>query len=147
MDKDDNEEQLVHQHQGLLIHIVKSFSPRNSTEYDDFYSSGLYGLLLAIRKHDPTRAKFSTFAYRLIRNEILRFVEQNRKYNKDVSLKYLPAKSYRVSLAMMDLNAQERQIVFLLLEGRNVKSISHILNKSSDNIYKQIIQIKEKILT
>lgn len=50
-------------------------------EFDELRSVSLLGLTQAARNYDETRGiAFSTFAYACIKNEILRYYEENRKH-------------------------------------------------------------------
>ena len=60
------EEELVYDHYGLVVSQALYFL--NDPNFDDYIQVGLIGLLKAIRKHNPEKSKFSTFASICINN-------------------------------------------------------------------------------
>lgn len=63
----------------LVVSLVKSLRPPNRTEFDEYLQHGRIGLLKAIRKHDPNKAKLSTLAWFYIRWEIIRYINKAKK--------------------------------------------------------------------
>lgn len=66
----------------LVLSLVTSLRPPNRTEFDEYVQHGSIGLLKAIRKHDPARAKLSTLAWYYIRWEIIRYINRNKRLQK-----------------------------------------------------------------
>ncbi len=67
----------------LVHHIIKKFGSENTlrTEYDDYVSAGMYGLLKAVDSYDYSKGiKFSSYACRCIHNEILMDLRKIKKH-------------------------------------------------------------------
>lgn len=62
-----------------LVHKVLERMSIPSGDYDDYLQDGTIGLIKASRKYNPEKARFSTFAYYCIRNEVLRSIKKNNK--------------------------------------------------------------------
>ena len=84
--KEELEDRLVREHYGLVVSQALSFLDDNSV-IEDYVQVGLIGLLKAVRNHDESKAKFSTFASVCIRNEILS-LKRKEKNNKKPRLFY-----------------------------------------------------------
>tara|TARA_R100001377_G_C3194757_1_gene112227 strand:+ start:2465 stop:2959 length:495 start_codon:yes stop_codon:yes gene_type:complete len=75
--QEELEEELVHKHYGLVVFQALSFL--ESSHFDDYIQAGLIGLLKAIRGHDESKSKFSTFATVCIRNSISKLRSKIKK--------------------------------------------------------------------
>lgn len=77
--------ELVEQNLGLVWYIAKQLynvaTPRESFELNDMFQEGCIGLLKAVKTYKPEKGvKFSTYAGRCIKNEILmHFRKEGRK--------------------------------------------------------------------
>lgn len=72
-------ELLVTENMGLAWRVVKEFIS-TGIEYDDLRSLAYLGLVKAAKSFDPEKGyKFSSFANRCMRNEILLYLRQRRK--------------------------------------------------------------------
>ena len=63
----------------LVFSIAFKFSHIQGVELDDIISVGIMGLIKALDKYDPDRAKFSTYATWWIKQTILRYISDNNK--------------------------------------------------------------------
>ena len=79
--KEELEDRLVREHYGLVVSQALSFLDDNSV-IEDYVQVGLIGLLKAVRNHDESKAKFSTFASVCIRNEILSLKRKEKNSKK-----------------------------------------------------------------
>ena len=69
----DYEDKMVVKHAPLVVSIALKFRPIPPNDTDDMVSVGMIGLIKAIRSFDSSRGyQFSTYASKLISNEILR---------------------------------------------------------------------------
>ena len=76
---EDDETIKLKDNQNLVHHVLKEMNFRAThPAYEDLYQEGMFGLLSAIRNFDSTSGyRFSTFAYRCIKNAILNYLEDN----------------------------------------------------------------------
>lgn len=86
------------------LHLTYS----NKDEYQDYYDSGLLGLLKGVKSYSRDKAKLSTFLYKCIRNAILlglRIKTQKKHYNeagKNISLNEIIYDDYRMTWELID---------------------------------------------
>lgn len=74
---EQQEEELLHQHQGLIWSIVRRYRGRGVDE-EDLYQLASIGLIKAARGYDPTYGtQFSTYAVPKIAGEIRRFLRDD----------------------------------------------------------------------
>ena len=63
---------IIEKNMGLVASVVKSFKPKNHVEKEDYMQAGRIGLWKALKKHDPSKAALSTYAWNPIRWEIIK---------------------------------------------------------------------------
>lgn len=76
---------LIHEHKNLIYKIASKYSKYYSME--DLFQVGVIGVIKAIDNYDSNKdAKFSTYAFKYILGEIVKFVMNDRtiKVNSDV---------------------------------------------------------------
>jgi len=71
-----NENELVQKHLGLVVNIANTFSPRDSSELDDFIQEGSIALLKAIRKHDAKRGTLPTLAWKYVTRALIQYSQK-----------------------------------------------------------------------
>lgn len=80
------QDKIVEHNKQMVIDIALSF--KNSPyEQQELIAVGLEALLKVIKKFDCNKnVSFATFAYPVIRNDILMFMRNNKKFLNDISL-------------------------------------------------------------
>ena len=113
-----------------LVHYIlqKKFYIFNTDErYEDMYSEGLLGLILAAKRFDPDKGfKFATFATQYIFG-----------YISDYKNKYLNSKSFKVPASIL---RSIPHVLRLQLENKSDDEIKKELNLS-DIVYNDIINL------
>lgn len=119
---------------------------------------GSIGLLKAIRSFNPEKAKFSTFAWYVIKNEILRYINTQNKqtkncvtyYNNEHDRSYIPEEDIDEYIPN-SLTNQQKSIVKLKVKGHTNDEIAKEFQKTKywvdyqiKKIYKEIKQANEK---
>lgn len=66
--------QLVEMHYGLIRGVVRKFFASRGELSEDLVQEGVFGLIYAIKKYDPKRAKFTTWANDCIRSKIMHYL-------------------------------------------------------------------------
>lgn len=81
-------EHLVLENQKLVYYQIQQMGiERNSSNYDDIVSIGTIGLIKAAIAFDSSKKiRFSTYATKCIKNEILLYFRKYKKYANDLSL-------------------------------------------------------------
>jgi RNA polymerase sigma factor (sigma-70 family) len=124
------QQQLIEDNYSLIYSVIKRMSP---FDYEEDVASGELGLCKASLRYNEALGKFSTYAYKIIRNEIIR----NRKKNsiKTVSLN---DNKTQEELDCMIINAYESEhasnneiINLLLYKFPNYSDIIIMLSKGS----------------
>lgn len=80
-----NRQQLIEENMKLVYSVVTKEYPTYIHD-DDIIQSGMLGLCKAAESWDESKSKFSTYAWRCIRNEINREFINRKPYNKVLSL-------------------------------------------------------------
>tara|TARA_R110002020_G_scaffold40201_1_gene119051 strand:- start:2205 stop:2678 length:474 start_codon:yes stop_codon:yes gene_type:complete len=132
-----SEQQQVMDNYGLVVSQALAFCSSRSSDLEDYIQSGLIGLLKAIRKHDPKRSKLSTYATTCIRNEIIKYINKNKKHNvKKVTLEDIevPEKSIDWDTLTDSLSEEEKSILKLRLGNNSYREISDNMELSRNYI-------------
>jgi RNA polymerase sigma factor (sigma-70 family) len=112
----EDEDTLVQNNIPLVVSIALKYHPNPPYDHDDLISVGMIGLLRAIRAFDPSYGEFSTLAYKVISNEIIReLVKTNPKAKVENSDFDIEDKS-EISIDDYfpeNLNEKEKQILYL----------------------------------
>ena len=67
---------------GLVLSYARMFTSRSSVaDSDDYKAAGALGLMEAVRTYDPSKGKFSSWAYKPIQRAVLRAVGANEFAN------------------------------------------------------------------
>ena len=132
-----SEQQQVMDNYGLVVSQALAICSSRSSDLEDYIQSGLIGLLKAIRKHDPKRSKLSTYATTCIRNEIIKYINKNKKHNvKKVPLEdiEIPEKSIDWDTLTDSLSEEEKSILKLRLGNNSYREISDNMELSRNYI-------------
>jgi RNA polymerase sigma factor (sigma-70 family) len=89
-----DEFKLITDHMGLAHSVAKKYvalGMKYGYAYEDLVQIGLVGLIKAAKKavsgeFDPTRVKFSTYAYKAIWNEIMCELDSARRFKRYVDI-------------------------------------------------------------
>lgn len=74
----EKEIKLVEDSIPLALHIAKRWAKKTGMDMDDIVSAAEYGLVKAAIGFDPDRGRFSTYAGRVIENEIIRDLKRDK---------------------------------------------------------------------
>ena len=82
-------EQFVHANPGFIDDITLGVINRNKMhpDYDDLYNVAMYGVFKAMKSFNSDRAKFSTFAYTVARNEVRQELKRLNKQRNVIKRK------------------------------------------------------------
>lgn len=144
---------LIEKHMGLVVSVVNSFKPRNSTEREDYVQAGRIGLWKALKKYDATKgAVLSTYAWNPIRWEIIKEIKSAKK-GRYVSSTFNNPPSYCTKDAMWEvlpsfLSDEEVGLVELRKMGYKLAEMAEITGRTSSYVkrifYKAVRKIREK---
>ena len=141
------EEQLVREHYGLVVSQALSFLSDNKIDLDDYIQAGFIGLLKAIRNHDESKSKFSTFASVCIRNEILNLKRKHKKntvvFDENLVTNNQPEEviNHFSDYLPDGLDEEEKFIVKLKLMNYNNAEIAEHLSCSKSTVSNRIKRI------
>jgi RNA polymerase sigma factor (sigma-70 family) len=111
---------VIEQNMGLVVSLAKSFRPRTEDELEEFVQLGRIGLWKAYKKHDPSRAAFSTNAWHHVRWEIMRHLSKKKPLLQlDDSVQFEDNRSTESLWEYLPdtLTDRERQVIQLRLDG------------------------------
>jgi RNA polymerase sigma factor (sigma-70 family) len=128
---------VVENHTPMVIGLVRSFRPKNKDERDNLMQAGYLGLLKANQIYKLGNAKFSSYAWVAIKNEVIKEFNRirNKSYEmpKDVIDKKIYIKIY--DYLPHDLSDKQISIINMKLEDKTFRQIANELNCSLGNIY------------
>ena len=150
---------LVDSYKKLVFGIVKNYS--NEYNKDDLYQAGMLGLLEASKKYDIySGVKFTTFAYKYILGEILKYLREDRNmkigrdlisdYKKIMYTKDYIYKTYGRTYSNTELSKitgiSEDRINEAILYNEKEVSLNKKIDEEDNNIeLKDIIKVEENI--
>ena len=82
----EKEIKLVEENIPLALHIAKRCTERTGNEIYDTVSDAEYGLVKAARGFDPDRGRFSTYAGRIMENEIRMELRKHSRRSREMHL-------------------------------------------------------------
>lgn len=123
---------------GLVVSICKKFKPKNLNELDELVQAGRIGLWKAIVKHNAKKAKLSTIAWRYIRWEILKHIENNKTFY--TTLPHIE-KAYNTNAELWEFipdsitDLENKVLKLRLLDGRPFIEIGKMTGLSKSWVY------------
>lgn len=139
----------------MAYHIASQFTPNTIVDMEDIKQLALIGLYKASQNYkDSLGVTFSTYAYKVMRNEILKELSKHNICDSIDEMEYdvadescNPEEEYIGSLQRFSsvLTNQEHEVVLLTVQGYSQKEISLRLNLSQSQISRIFIKAKKKI--
>lgn len=139
----------------MAYHIASKFTPNTIVDMEDIKQLALIGLYKACQNYkDGLGFKFSTYAYKVMRNEILKELTKHNVYDSIDEMEYdvvdescNPEEEYIGSLQRFSsvLTNQEYEVVLLTVQGYSQNEISLRLSLSQSQISRIFIRAKKKI--
>lgn len=127
----------------LVFYIANKYRNTN-IDPEDLYSIGTIGLIKAVNSFDPSKnVKFATYSSRCIDNEILMYLRQNKKRNKDVSIEQsLTLDKEGNELSISDtLGSTKEEVEGEIMKKTSIDLVKSILEKLPE-LEKKIIQFR-----
>lgn len=139
----------------MAYHVASRFTPNTIVDMDDIKQLALIGLYKASQNYkDNLGYAFSTYAYKIMRNEILKELTKHNVCDSIDEMEYdvadescNPEEEYIGSLQRFSsvLTDQEYKVMLLTVQGYSQKEISSRLNLSQSQISRIFIKGKRKI--
>ena len=124
-------EKLVLENINLIYYCLKKLNLYN--KLDEYYDIGLIGLVEAVKNYDDSKnVKFSTYAYKCIKNEILAYMRKQNK-RKDIN--------NAISLDKVIYSSEKGDDISL------IDRIPNDVNIENDLIYLEQIELLYKAIT
>lgn len=147
---------IVKSYKKLIYSIIKEYC--NEYNKEDLYQAGLLGLIKASKTYDKEKsnAKFSSFAYKSILGEVLKYLREDRNirisrdiisdYKKIYKTKEYIYQTYGKNISNKELSKiikiDEKRINEVLLYNQETRSLDNEI--SSNSTLKDIIPFKDK---
>lgn len=152
-----NHDDLIIENQKLVYFIVRKYYPTYIFD-EDIVQCGMVGLCKAAEKWDEKKAKFSTYAGRIIRNEINQEFIARKKHSQNVSLDKAVEGGNLIDLITGDvdvnvndkdefinyLSKEESTIWRLWANGYSVEEISIVTGCAQQKVRKLLRTVKSK---
>ena len=136
----------------IAYHVANKFTPTVMVDEDDLKQTALWGLHKATKSFKEEKGKFSTFAYRIIRNEIIKELKK-WQHKEALSLDEMEIEvkdnkqdeGFLLEEIKEILDKMELKIILLTMEGYNQRQIGSQIGKSQRVVSKVFIRAKDKI--
>lgn len=140
---------VIEQNMGLVASVVNSFKPRNHVEKEDYMQAGRIGLWKALKKHDPSKAALSTYAWNPIRWEIIKEIK-SIKADRYCAISDIKIPEYKVKSEFWEnypnsLTDEECELIDLRRMGYTLEEISNIAGRGRSYIKRRIYSGIQKI--
>ena len=131
----------------LVSFVIRKFFSRYSND-EDVFQEGWIGLCYATKKYKEGKVKnkFSTYACRCIRNQIIKYLKKEEKENlykknflNDFDIR--DKKDFFCSF-IDDISKEQKDIILLIIKYGEIKIVAEKLGKSEYYIRKQLRKIK-----
>ncbi len=151
---------LLHEHRKVVFKVAGLYS-RTAADRDDLVQEISVQLWRSFGHYDETRAKFSTWMYRIALNVAISQVRRERWSESD---RFKPLETHHLetvgggeAMAESDerltalyafigqLDPLNRALILLYLEDRNYAEMAEILGISETNVATKISRIKQKL--
>lgn len=147
--------QMVEQNMNLAYHVANKFNCKRISQ-DDIKQVAMIGLIKAVEKFNPNKGKFSTYACKVIKNEIINEIKRANRFpaemaddemNQLESDTLSPAdKEYFMFELESKLDHQEFVAVTMqFLEGCTQKEVAEEIGCSQGQVCRIIKKAKKKI--
>lgn len=137
----------------LVISIARRFRIYKGCTRQDYISVGVIGLIKCLETYDADKGKIAAYAGRSIRWEIVRLIQQVKKWSEKEIRLTSKSEAY---LAYEDcpgieesfppsLTKREEKVLRLFSEGYTAREIATKLSATRTTIYKVLNKAKKKI--
>ena len=149
---------LIREHQGLLFKVTSIYTD-NKQDQEDLFQEVVYQLW---KYFDSFRneSKITTWMYRVAMNTAITNLKKNKRRPDSISIadtviketETLKDDTYEERLRLLyqhlhKLNALDKGLIFLLLEGKSYKEIAEITGLEASNVGTRISRVKKKLKT
>ncbi|NER15210.1 sigma-70 family RNA polymerase sigma factor [Leptobacterium flavescens] len=155
MSKEDEFAQVIKDNEGVIFKIT-TFYTNNEDDQKDLYQDIVYQLW---KSYDKFRgeAKISTWMYRIALNTAITHLKKEKRKGNRVSIDKVVLKqteyydtTFEERLKALyahikKLNALEKGLILLLLEGKKYEEIAVITGLSASNVGTRLSRIKQKL--
>ncbi|MGB5370223.1 MAG: sigma-70 family RNA polymerase sigma factor [Flavobacteriaceae bacterium] len=147
--------EMIKQNEGVIFKITTIYAD-NADDQKDLYQDIVYQLW---KSFDSFReeAKISTWMYRVAMNTALTRIRKKKRQGNQVSIDKVVLQQTaqddsgfeerlkQVYASIHQLNALEKGLILLLLEGKNYAEISEITGLTPSNVGTRLSRIKQKL--
>ena len=147
-------EDKIEANMGLVVSVVNSFNPKSDEEREEYIQAGRIGLWKALQKYDPNRGcKFSPYARNPIRWEIIKTINNSKKYNNQADLNNIIIGFLEVCkdedfweyIPEEMLTEEEKTVIFLRLANYNFTEICKKIGRGRHYTKKLFMSAVEKL--
>ena len=143
---------IIEKNMGLVASVVNSFKPKNHVEKEDYMQAGRIGLWKALKKHDPSKAALSTYAWNPIRWEIIKEIK-SIKADRYCSISDIRIPEYKIKSEFWENypnnhTEEECELIDLRRMGYTLEEISNIAGRARSYVKRRIYtEIQKKTRT
>ncbi len=146
--KEAHEPIRVEDHLGLVRSLVLKFIRKGDVEDSELYSIGCLALVEATKTYDPSKSKFATWAWRVVRNRLLDEVKKSGRSRESASCDLatfaddrsaaMPVHMLSDFLGSLKGDRDAKMLVDHYLEGRSLSDIGSQVGFSKEWVRKKL---------
>lgn len=126
----------------LIVYIVNSKFNISGIDKEDYYQTGVFGVIRAIDKFDFDRnVMFSTFAAKCIFNVLYEFACQNNKNNKVISLNVKANLNSDSNEELMNIIMSDEDIESDFIDRETINLVREAIEKIPNETDKKVIKM------
>ena len=123
---------IIIKHEGLIYSIINKY--KNIYDIEDLHQVAIIGLMKAINKYDKSfNTKFSTYAYKYILGDVLKYINDNRSFKLSKEYLQLEKKIIKareiLTQKMMRKPSNSELSIFLEIDEQIINQIDIITTK------------------
>lgn len=137
----------------LVRHLAGRFSRPGDLHFDDLLQEGYISILRGVHGYDPSRGKFSSFAFSCIRNGMVSFLRRGKAQRSierllppEVEVHYQLPSSKIIDLDLLEgLSVAETTVLDAFLETGSVTSSAKILGWPRKRVDNALQRVRRKL--
>ncbi len=155
-----SKEERFEQNQKLVYFVINTHFAAIKDQREDLIQVGMMGLWKACLKYEDNKSRFSTFAIRCIKNEVLMYIRGLRRMNDRAVCQFSQLEEHEKEMLMWQpafeieesdiylslLTPKERDLFVRIARGQSEEKIAKVYGMTKAGVSARFQKLKRKIL-
>jgi RNA polymerase sigma factor (sigma-70 family) len=152
-------DKMVNDNINIARKFAYDYAKKTPIDYDDLFQTASIGLFIAARDFDPERGfKFSTYAYRIVSNEIISFIKKQMRHANYDDSDFTEVVDERINVAIAAENSvliqqikdaisdyEFNMLYMSAVQEKSHSQIAKILGISKSRVCRTLQAVKEEL--